>query len=250
MTLRILFTPDPTRMSGWLTEVPELPGEGFYVNIPEAIGDSSQVVWTTDLAAAWTDLGAGRWRTQLHVAGELDFVLTLTPAYDTVDIDVSLTNLSPRTWTDSMAFHCFNCGGSPSIGDYECARHWVRTSGHYRRLIEMPRVYSHRPTVQLYNVEYAPPAMQIPFVASFDATPAVVLERWLAIRSRDGHCLAAAVSRPALFLFQNMEFSCIHAAPGFGTLQPGEAGEARTRLYLVRSSLQDWHTRMKEEMGP
>lgn len=250
MTPRILFTPDPTRMSGCLTEVPELPGESFYVNIPEAIGDASQAVWTTDLAADWTDLGAGRWRTQARVAGELDFALTLTPAYDTVDIDVSLTNRSSRIWTDSMAFHCFNCGGAPSIGDFECARHWARTSGQFRRLIEMPRVYSQRPTVQLYSVESAPPATQIPFVAFFEATPAVVLEHWLAIQSRDGNCLAAAVSRPTLFLFQNMEFSCVHSAPSFGTLQPGQAGEARTRIYIVRSSLPDWHRRMKEEMGP
>jgi hypothetical protein len=177
-------------------------------------------------------------------------VLTLTPAYDTVDIDVSVTNLSTRIWTHSLAFHCFNCRGSTSISDFECVRHWARTGGQFRRLIELPRMFSGRPTVQLYSAEGAPPAMQIPFVANFDATPDVVLDDWLAIQSRDGNCLAAAVSRPTLFLFQNMEYSCIHSAPSFGTLQPGQSGEASTRIYIVRASLQDWHRRMELEMGP
>jgi len=123
----------------------------------------------------------------------------------------------------------------------------VRTQGRFRRLVEIPRKYGPRPTVQLYSVEGAPDAKGIPFVAGFQATPDVILQGWLAIQSHDGQRLVAVASRPTLFLFQNMEYSCIHASPGFGELGPGETGEALTRLYFVRSSVEEWHQRMQEE---
>jgi hypothetical protein len=236
-------------MTGVLTNVSAFPGESFNLNIPEAIGDASQVVYTMNLDTVWTELGAGVWRTQAHLAGEIDFVLTVTPGSDAVDIDVSVTNRSARIWSHSLAFHCLVCGAAPSIADFECKRHWARSAQQFRRLIEIPRKFSMRPTVQLYSVEGAPPGMQIPFVAQYDATPAEVLEGWLAIQSRDETSIAATVSKPALFLFQNMEYSCIHSGPSFGTLQPGQTGEALTRLYLARASLNDWYQRMKLEMS-
>lgn len=75
------------------------------------------------------------------------------------------------------------------------------------------------------------------------------LEGWLAIQSRGGKRLAAVVSKPALFLFQNMEYSCIHSSPGFGPLPPGKTGEALTRVYFVEASLEGWYERMKREMA-
>jgi hypothetical protein len=236
-------------MTGVLTNASAFPGASFNLNIPEAIGDASQAVGTMSLDAVWTELGAGVWRTEAHLTSELELVLTVTPGYDVVDIDVSVTNLSIRIWSHSLAFHCLVCGAAPSIADFECKRHWVRTAQQFRRLVEIHRKFSIRPTVQLYSVEGAPPGMQIPFVAQYDATPAEVLEGWLAIMARDGASIAATVSKPALFLFQNMEYSCIHSGSSFGTLQPGQTGEALTRLYLARASLHDWYRRMKLEMA-
>jgi hypothetical protein len=249
MRTRIRFTPDPTGVYGFLTGVPAFPGEAFRLTLPEAIGDASRAIWTGDLAQTWTEHGIGRWKTQAHSDGELEFVLTLTPGYDTVDIDVSVTNKSARLWTHSMAFCCLNCAASPSLADFECARHWVRAGARFRRLVEMPRKYSGRPTIQVYSIQGAPPAMEIPFAAQFDATPDVVPEGWLAIQSRDGNRLAAVVSNPALFLFQNMEYSCVHCAPSFGALGPGQVGSASTRMYFVQASIHDWYRRMKMEMG-
>jgi len=249
LSAQIRFVPDPTHMVGVLTDVPALPGESFFLNVPEAIGDASQVVLTWNLPPYWTDLGAGQWRATGRVTGELDFVLTLTPAFDTVDIQVSVTNQSTRIWNHSLAFPCMNCSDSPTIADFECARHWVRSGQQFRRLTEVRRRYSFRPTIQAYSVEGATPATQIPFINAFQATPDLLLEGWIAIQSRSGDRLAAVVSRPELFLFQNMEYSCIHCGPSFGTLNPGQTGQALTRIYLVESTLDDWYRRMRLELG-
>ena len=64
-----------------------------------------------------------------------------------------------------------------------------------------------------------------------------------------GTRLVAVVSKPALFLFQNMEYSCIHSGAGFGRLEPGQSGEAVTRLYFVQGAVEQWRDRMLAEMG-
>lgn len=244
----IEFVPDPLRMTGALVNSPTFPGEVFYLNLPEAIGDAAHAVVTTDFTPNWTDLGSGRWSTPGQVQGELEFVLTLTPGPETVDIHISLTNRSVRYWDHSLAFTCFSCRDAPSIADFEGTRHWSRSGQQYRRLVELPRKFNPRPTIQAYSVEGAPPANHHSFIEGFQANPAVVLEDWLAIPTRAGNRLAAIVSKPALFLFQNFEFSCMHSGPSFGALAPGETGEALTRIYLVRSTLDDWYRRMRLEL--
>jgi len=244
---QIRFSARSGSMGGTLTGVPAFPGDSFRLGIPEAIGDAVRAVWFDKIKPEWNELTDGVWRSVGRLEGELSYTATVTPHDDTVDVHLSLKNESDRTWWQGMAFNCFNCGESVAVRDFECVRHWVRTQGRFRRLVEIPRKYGPRPTVQLYSVEGAPDAKGIPFVAGFQATPDVILQGWLAIQSHDGQRLVAVASRPTLFLFQNMEYSCIHASPGFGELGPGETGEALTRLYFVRSSVEEWHQRMQEE---
>ena len=71
----------------------------------------------------------------------------------------------------------------------------------------------------------------------------------MAIRSRDGKRLVAVVSEPALYTFQNREYSCIHSAASFGALNPGESGEALTRIYFVESDLETWYGRMIRDIN-
>ena len=117
------------------------------------------------------------------------------------------------------------------------------------RLAEVPRAFGPRPTIQLYSVANQPAGSEIPFVANFRETPPdLALEPWMAIASRDDKRLAAAVSVPGLFLFQNMEYSCIHAGAGFGRLEPGQSGDALTRLHFVEATVEEWYARMRREM--
>jgi hypothetical protein len=249
MMATIRLDPVPAQMAIRVSGIPAFPREVFHLGIPESIGDAARAVWFGGIEPKWEDAGGGAWRQTARREGELSYAITLTPEEDAVDMRLSLTNESDREWRQSLAFNCFGCGGAGSVSDHECVRHWCRVGGEFKRLIEVPRKFSRRATVQLYSVEGAPPGMEIPFVANFAATPDVVLEGWLAIRSRDGNRLVATASKPTLFLFQNMEYSCIHASPGFGPLKPGETGEAANRIYFVENSLEDWHKRMKADLA-
>ena len=75
------------------------------------------------------------------------------------------------------------------------------------------------------------------------------MEGWLAIRARDDRHMVATVSKKALYTFQNREYSCIHSAPTFGPLKPGEEGNAITRIYFVEATLEDWYERMTREFA-
>ncbi len=246
----ITFSPTQGQMGGRLTNVPAFPGESFGLGIPESIGDAARPAWFGKITPEWQGLDDGSARCVARLKGELSYTIHVVPHDDCVDINLTVTNESDRAWAQSLAFNCFQCGSAPSIRDLECVRHWVRTGGEFRRLIQVPRKFSPRPTIQLYSVEGAPPGMDIPFVANFHATPPdVVLEGWMAIRSRDGSRLVAAASKPALFLFHNMEYSCIHSSPGFGPLGPGETGQALTKVYFVEATLEEWHAWMLKDLA-
>ena len=97
-------------------------------------------------------------------------------------------------------------------------------------------------------MEGAPAGKDIPFVDAFKSTPEnVAIEGWMAIRSMDDTHMVAVVSKPALYTFQNREYSCIHSAPTFGPLKPGATGAAITRIYFVEASLEEWYMRMTKE---
>lgn len=247
--MAIKLTPRQGQMGAGVSDVPVFPRERFNLGIPESIGDAARSIWFGGIEVEWSEGEAGAWVQKATKEGELSYEITLTPYEDVVDIDLTLTNLSGRTWAQSQAFNCFNCSG-PSVSDHECVRHWCRVGGEFKRLIEVPRKFSRRATIQLYSVEGQPPGSELPFVANFRATPEdVELEGWLAIESRDGKRLVATASKPALFLFQNMEYSCVHASPSFGPLAPGETGSALNKVYFVEMSLNDWYDRMRADLA-
>lgn len=239
----------PGQMGAVATDVPAFPGDHFALGIPECIGDAAAPIWFGGLAPTWSRSAEGLWVQRGERSAEMRYELTVRPFEDHIDLEISLTNLSPRLWQHGMAFNCFNCGAS-SLCDHECLRHWVGVGGSLTRLTQVPRTFGPRPAIQLYSVEGAPPGSEIPFVASFAATPsATVLEGWMAIVSADGGRLVATASRPTLFLFQNMEYSCIHSGPDFGPMVAGASARALTRLYFVEASLQDWYAkRFQREM--
>lgn len=240
------FDPIQNVMGGIVTGVAAFPGDRFSLGIPEAIGDAVAPFWYGTLKPRWDQDAAGLWIARGVQPGELTYTLTVTPAEETLDIDIELINQSPRTWRNGMAFNCFGCGSSV-VRDNECLRHWVGVRGKPRRLIQTPRVLGPRPAIQLYSVAGAPKGSEIPFVANFHATPDIVVDPWMAIRAADGKRMVAAVSKPALFLFQNMEYSCIHSGPDFGRLEPGQTGRARTRLYFVEAALEPWLARARAD---
>jgi hypothetical protein len=245
---RIKLQGQPGAMACAVTDVPAFPGERFTLGYPEAIGDVAGPFWYGSIKPKWEERPDGVWVSTGEQPGQLSYVMTLSPGEDAVTARFQLTNLSPRTWAQGMAFNCVQCSGAPSLRDHDCERHWVRGEGRFQRLVEVPRVCGPRPAIQLYSVEGAPPGRELPFVANFAATPEAVLEPWMAIVSCDGRKLVATVSKPGLFLFQNREYSCIHCGAGFGELKPGQTAEAVNKVYFVASTLEAWHRRMTAEL--
>jgi hypothetical protein len=242
--------PDRDSMQTRVTQIPALPGSSFGIHFPESIGSTESAKWFNVVSIHWGEKVNGRWSAKGGLQEELSFTIDVIPYEDHVDLYQTLTNDSSKPWRQTMAFNCFNAGTSSQIRDHDCVRHWTRSGGRFRRLSELPRVLGPRPALQLYSVEGQPPGKDIAFVDGFESTPDdVAIEGWLAIESRDGKKLVATVSKPALFTFQNMEYSCIHSSPTFGPLDPGQTGMAFTRLYFVDATLQEWYSRMTEDIS-
>lgn len=245
----IRLVPDPHRMLCHAVEVPAFPGERFALAYPESLGSAETPIHFDAFDWQWTALPGGAVRCRGGRNGVLRFELVLTPGEDVIRARFALTNLGPRPWERSMAFNCLQCGQAPSVRDHDGTRHWVRAAGEFRRLVELPRVHGPRPTIQAYLVEGGPELDELPFVRNLGATPPTRLEPWIAIAARSGSRWVATVSDPGLFLFHNREYSCIHAATGFGAVQPGGTVVGENRVYFVEASLAEWHARMGADLG-
>ena len=219
------------------------------ITIPEAAGPSDRAVWfpTQFVPMNWEQRG-DVWHGALEYKDVVAWSAEVTSSDDYIDIGFTLENPSDKVWESTLAFTCINPGSMNTFRDYETKRTYVRRSGKFRSLLQIPRKISSRPPVQLFSVPGAPLGMDIPFVAGFDATPVEPAEPLLAIVSHDKrHVLAVATDRP-YFLFQNCEYSCIHSCPTMGRLEPGQQGTSRTRVYLLRDTpLDEFYKRYRKD---
>ena len=244
---RLVFFPNQGQGSGLLNNLAAFPRGIIGIGFPECLGPAKAPSWQGNFTANWTDLGEGVWRVEGATEGLLTYSITVRPAEEHCDFEFSLTNTSTEAWDQGMAFNCVQAGSLDKARDNECIRHWTGQQGQLVKLPALPRQYSPRPTVQLYSVEGQPPGAEIPFVANFQATPAdLVVEPWLAIESQDGRCSVATVSKPALFLFQNMEYSCIHSGCGFGPMEPGATSQAVNRVFAVARPVKELYPLIQE----
>lgn len=245
--VRIAITPGGTGCT--VDEVDAFPGASFIMSFPESIGDAEHVVHFPSTQADWRHGKDGELITRCLVPGELEYTIHFTPGPDYVDARTSIVNKSTRHWAHSLAFNCVHPGSCEQVIDHECLRHYTGYDGRPTLLRTLPRVFGPRPVVQLYNIEGMPPADSTRFVNDFHATPDITVENWLAIASLSSRSLMAVTSHPALFLFHNLEYSCIHAAQSLGALKPGQRGQALTRAYFTEMPLEDWYVRMKAEFA-
>ena len=244
----IVFSAEENKMDSRITSVPGFEGDIFKLTFPEAIGSIENGHWPNAITSNWKQINDKEWKSEGFVEGELEYTIDVLIKEDHIDFIQKLTNKSDRVWDETFSFNCFNNSLAPSVRDHDANRNCVRCNHEFKNLTELPRVFGPRPTLQLYSVEGKMKGEDIPFVNNFQATPSdVAIEGWMAIESKDKKRMVAIVSEPALFTFQNREYSCIHSCPSFGKLKPNETGNALVRLYFVESSLEDWHKRMVSE---
>ncbi|MCX6621279.1 MAG: hypothetical protein NTY38_09390 [Acidobacteria bacterium] len=218
------------------------PGDAFFYTIPEAIGSTARAVWGTArhtlMAPMWTVTDESECSYDWKKPGLLAFSVRAKSERDYVDVSIRLKNLGTTAWPQSMAFSCFRFGDAPGFSDFDGARTYLLLDGRWTPITQLERKDSPRPTIQLWYVRGGP--RDLPFVDNFQATPFFLPEAVLAARSYDGKSVIAVTANKPLFLFANLEFSCIHCCPTFGALGPGEEGCARQRVSLCK------HTRLDQ----
>lgn len=203
--------------------------------VPESIGDTDSGIWAHDprtlVQPQWTQTHDGGWEYSWEREGLLRYTVRTELHERYIDIQLTLQNLHKRTWEKTYAFPCLKTHTSPQFVDYDGARTHLRVEEQYTPITKLRRKDSDRPTMQFWYVDDADRSLGV--VESFDASPDFRADGFIAVRSWDhGHLVVVTSDKP-LFLFSNLEFSCVHCCPGFGTLEPGEMGIAVNRIYVL-----------------
>lgn len=206
--------------------------------IPEAIGPTNEEIpicnnqpgfWTP----TWKKGEDGCW-TYSWKSPILEYSICAFAKDNYVDIKMSLKNLMNIQWQDSHSFSCINPRDWPIFADFEGTRTFLLFEDKWKSILEIERKDSGRPTIQLWYLKDKPRPLD--FVEQFQATGPVYPEGVLAVRSRCGRHLIAVTADKPLYLFSNLEFSCIHCCPTFGKLAPGEEGQAFHRIFICKNT--------------
>ncbi|MFC1713634.1 hypothetical protein ACFL6S_08200, partial [Candidatus Poribacteria bacterium] len=78
-------------------------------------------------------------------------------------------------------------------------------------------------------------------------SPSAAAAPYVLTVSEDGEAVVGTATRDAAFLFNNGEFSCIHACPDFGAIYPGETRTAITRLYFLQGGVEAFQKRYHQD---
>lgn len=212
----------------------------FALTIPETIGCRERMILNfPSTTIQWEGPGqGGAVSTSWTTAGVVSYDLNLTLGTDVVDAEMTIRNLSNEVWHDVWSFNCLNPVKAPSFQDSLMERTYISTTDGPLLLSQTKRVRGPRPTVGVYfNTEVEHPEAY-PFVVDFQATsPQRTNGNYLVTLSESGSAYMAATSPKALFLFNNQKFKCIHSAPNFGDIGPGESATVTCRFYFGEGNL-------------
>ena len=223
--------------------VPGLDDQAFALGIPETIGcreamlvnfPEAQVEWQGPdadgvVSCAW---GPG---------GRISYTLRLVPADDYVDLEMTIRNHTEFIWHDVFAFNCLNPIHAPTFQDWKLERTYMSTQGKPLCMAQTTRVKGPMPTVGFYLPERIQAGNESIFVRGFKATsPDRTDGSWIVTLSEPAGSYMAATAWEAAFLFDNMDRCCLHAAPSFGDIGPGEESTTVSRLYLARGTLDEF----------
>ncbi len=239
---RIVLQPQPGAMQV-TARVPGLDNQAFALGIPETIGcREAMLVNFPEAKIEWQGPDAdGAVSCSWGPGGRISYSLRLTPAADYVDVEMTVRNHTEFFWHDVFAFDCLNPTGAPDFKDWTLERTYMSSQGRPLCLARTQRVRGHMPTVGFYLPDRVETGRESVFVRGFGATsPNRTDGSWIVTLSQpEGSYMAAAVVDTA-FLFDNLDRCCIHAAPGFGDIGPGQTGTAVSRFYLAKGSLEDF----------
>jgi hypothetical protein len=231
--------------------VPLLDDQIFTLAVPETIGCRKRMLIN------WPDVDI-RWKGPDKAgvvscfwtrADVVRYTAQLTPAADYVDIEMTVTNLGEQLLRDVFAFNCLNPTGASAFKDFKLKRTYMSAHGESLQMSGTKRIKGHMPTLQFYLHEQVPWGTESSFVRGFGATsPQRTDDNWIVTLSDPPGSYLAATSLDSLFLFDNLDRCCIHSAPNFGDIGPGQSSTAVCRLYFARGNLQDFLRRYRFEV--
>lgn len=226
--------------------VPKLSHRVFGLGIPETIGCREQM-WLVnhpDVRIAWeVDTETGTVSTTWTDEAVIAYTVYLIPSEDYVDIEMTITNLSDKTWHDVFSFNCVSPARAPDLNDSALVRTYMSVAGRPKALSETTRITGHMPTVGVYlphsHEQHVPP-----FAGAFEATSTDRTDgAWLVTVSESDSAYMATASGDAMFLFDNTRLGCIHSSPSFGAIEPGNEKTVVSRVYLAHGTLDDFLSR-------
>ncbi|KKL67489.1 hypothetical protein LCGC14_2134480, partial [marine sediment metagenome] len=207
------------------------------LNFPEV-----KIKWTGPDADGAVESG---WTTD----GRIRYTTRLIPAADYVDVEMTITNLSDRLWRDVFAFNCLNPTSAKLFQDWKLKRTYMSAHGRPMRMDGTKRVRGHMPTVGFYTHEQTPWGLESPFVRGFSAiSPDRTDGSWIVTLSDPPGAYMAATTPDSLFLFDNLDRCCIHSAPSFGDIGPGESSTTVCRLYMAAGGLEGFLKRYRKDL--
>jgi hypothetical protein len=170
----------------------------------------------------------------------MTYTLRIVPAVDYVDLEMTITNLSDEIWHEVFAFNCVSPARAPAFEDSAMQRTYMQVQGQPQALAHTTRIQGRRPGMGIYAVLQHTDHMP-PFAEAFQATsPNQSDGAWMAKIADTGDAYMATTTQDALFLFNNTNLGCIHAAPNFGDIEPADAVTVSSRVYFAKGSLQDF----------
>jgi hypothetical protein len=248
---RILLMPDQGKMHCNVVITENDGKDIFALTIPETIGCREGMILNfPSTNIRWKGPNAnGVVHTSWTTDSLVSYSLTLAPAYDFVDAEMTITNLTNKTWRDVWSFNCLNPVRAEPFKDTLMQRTYMSTEKGPLLLSKTKRVMGPKPTIGVYFREQVIQPEVFPFVSEFHATsPNRTNGNYLVTLSESGNAYMAATSPNALFLFNNLKFKCIHSAPNFGNIEAGESKAVTCRFYFAEGNLDDFIDRYNREI--
>jgi serine/threonine-protein kinase len=163
-----------------------------------------------------------------NIPGFMDAKIRLEAGLDYLDIAYDVTNLSSE-FVSSTVEMCMSLLNAPSFRDHDGERTFMLTDHGFKKRNEVPNVPFERLWCQDFTVNeltrtsVIAPLMQGNLIATL-------------ARDRGWIIAPTSLSGSACRLFNNWEYSCLHAVP-YSAAQPGERVQVKQRLYFLRGGL-------------
>ena len=241
---KIRLSPQEGKMNT-TAQVPIFGNQRFSLGIPETIGERRGMILNfPGVEIHWNppeESGAVSYR---YVAeGNVDYSVRLVPDADFVDVEMRVKNVSEKGWREVFFFNCLNPTAAPAFKDWKLERTYMSKDGEPFRMDGTTRINEgpqpFMKTLQFYVHEDYDPVSK--FVEGFRSTsPDKTDGSYIMTMSEDGGSYMGATSPKSVFLFDNLDRCCIHSAPTFGDIGPGEEKKVTARLYFGKGSLEDF----------